>query len=213
MASPTWHSADYKTGLDYLDYNEVDSGSSPVADTGGNVILIVPLGLPVCGARFHGLFMMAPILIFLITVLIFPFLGFSTSWEINLTTLLISLGCLGMAGGLLFALKLLTKNRDLFPRIYFVTLGEKGIAMNFSRRHFPLRDPKAHLAWTEVGAAETTERFFLPALLIGRFKIPAILVHSKDRRTTVEIPFLLPREEITAGKNQIVTLIQEKAQL
>ncbi|MEE9259302.1 MAG: hypothetical protein V3U37_07135, partial [Nitrospinaceae bacterium] len=149
MTQPDWSLQDYASAQTFLAENEEQAASETVLDAGDGLTVILPAGLPAYGMRFAGLFMLAPIILFMVILILFPVLGFVTRWDITPTTLAITAGCAIMFWGFTQVLRLMFANRDLFSRICFVTLGRKGIAMHFSRLHFPFRSPRTSIPWKE----------------------------------------------------------------
>ena len=82
MKSPDWAIKDYQEGLYYTLEHEEEVDTSPLLDTGKGLSVSVPRGLPACNIHFMGWFMLAPIIVFMITVSIFPFL-FNVSWIVT----------------------------------------------------------------------------------------------------------------------------------
>jgi len=121
MKSTDWIKQDYNAAFDFLLDNEADARSRPVLDTGQGVAVVLPTALPGLGVRFPGLFMAAPLIVFLCTLVAFPFvvLGSPLGWTVN--ALFVAALCLVLCLGLLLALKLMLGNRDLFPRASFAT--------------------------------------------------------------------------------------------
>lgn len=188
MNPPDWAATDYAAGWEHILHHEEEIRTSPLLDAGNGLTVVVPRGLPACKVHWTGGFMLAPLVVFMVTVAVFPVLGFSTRWEAGPVPVGITLGCLLLFLGLAGVLQLMVKNRDLFPRYYFVTLGTRGVAMHFSRFHFPWKDPRTALSWRDVVSVERTRLLFPPALLVGRLLLPALRVVGPNRET-VEIPF------------------------
>ncbi len=211
MKSPDWAIKDYQDGLYYTLRHEEEVEKSPLLDAGKGLIVSVPRGLPACRVNFMGWFMLAPIIIFMITVLVFPFLGFSSRWEFEMVPIGITIGCALLFLGLVWALKMMLKNRELFPRHYFVTLGTHGIAMYFSRLHFPWQNPKTALAWNEVKSIERTMIPFTVALVTGKLSIPALRINGANKDPVI-IPFP-PVPGIEKDIEQIENVIREKINL
>ncbi len=208
MKSPDWAIKDYQEGLYYTLEHEEEVDTSPLLDTGKGLSVSVPRGLPACHIHFMGWFMLAPIIVFMITVSIFPFLGFSTRWELELVPVGITFGCVLLFLGLTWAMKMMLKNRELFPRHYFVTLGTQGIAMNFSCLHFPRKNPKSALAWKEVESVERIIIPFIPALLTGKLNVPALRINGANKNSVI-IPFA-PRPDIEKDIEQTEKVIRER---
>lgn len=115
---------------------------------------------------------------------------------------------LALLWGLGRVFQMVTRNRDLFPIKYFSTLGAQGVAMHFSRFHFPLRDPQARLDWDEVASVQKITGIFIPAWFHGRFHIPLLEIRSLKGKTVV-IPIVQLSHQEQDLRN-IEKLIQEK---
>ncbi len=185
MKSTDWIKQDYNAAFDFLLDNEADARSRPVLDTGQGVAVVLPTALPGLGVRFPGLFMAAPLIVFLCTLVAFPFvvLGSPLGWTVN--ALFVAALCLVLCLGLLLALKLMLGNRDLFPRASFATLGEEGIAMHYSRWLRPFAQPAAGIPWNRVVRMETRAAFYLPALFAGVCRATLLEVTARDGETIV----------------------------
>ena len=158
--------------------------------------------------RFHGAFMLAPLPVLALAVLMMFIVIFSRFGLWSGITLGVAAFFLALLWGLARVFHMLTGNRDLFPIKYFSTLGTQGMAMHYSRFHFPLHDPQARLAWEEVATVQRTTGIFLPAWLTGRFHIPLLEVRSTTGKTVV-IPILQPSQQEQDMQN-IEKLIREK---
>ena len=152
--------------------------------------------------------MIAPLPLLMACVIFLPLSGFLGEWEVNGTTLGISLLCLLMLAGLMRVILVMLNNRDMFPCKYFVTLGPKGLAMHFSRIHFPSTNPTTLIEWKDVKSVQRASCFFLPALLLGRPTVPALQVVSGSG-TIVIIPMLLPPSNLAKEFTQTEALIQQ----
>ena len=211
MNNENWVSKNYDLADAYISEHEEETQSHAVIDCGGEIYAALPKGLPALKIRFHGLFMIAPLPLLMACVIFLPLSGFLGEWEINGTTLGISLLCLLMLAGLVRVILVMLNNRDMFPRSYFVTLGPKGLAMHFSRTHFPAINPKTFIIWKDVESFQRTSTFFLPALLLGRPMVPALKVVSRHG-PAVFIPMLLPSTTLEKEFAQVEALIQKYRQ-
>ena len=207
MNNAHWTSKNYDRADAYVAAHEEETKTRAVIDCGDGVYAILPKGLPALKMRFHGLFMIAPLPLLMACVIFLPLSGFLGEWEINTTTLGISLLCLVMLAGLIRVIVVMLNIRDMFPRKYFVTLGPEGLAMHFSRIHFPAGHPKAFIPWNEVASADRTSAFFLPALLLGRLSVPALRVASQ-KGAPVVIPLRSPKPERENDFERIENLIR-----
>ncbi len=207
MTDKPWSLSHFDHADEYVAAHEEETKASAVLDCGDGVYALLPKGLPALKIRFHGLFMIAPLPLLMACVIFLPLSGFLGEWEINATTLGISLLCLIMLAGLIRVIVMMLNIRDMFPRKYFVTLGPEGLAMHFSRFHFPAVHPKAFIPWNEVASAERASAFFLPALLLGRLSVPALRV-ACPKGAPVVIPLNSPKPERENDFERIENLIR-----
>ena len=208
MTDEGWTSKNYDLADAYISEHEEETQARAVIDCGKEVHAILPKGLPALKIRFNGLFMIAPLPILIACVIFLPLSGFLGEWEVNGTTLGISLMCLLMLAGLMRVILVMLNNRDMFPRKYFVTLGPEGLAMHFSRIHFPAANPKAFIAWKDIESVQRAPSFFLPALLLGRPTVPTLQIVSRNG-PVVTIPMLLPPSPLEKEFAQVEALIQQ----
>lgn len=206
-----WIASDYSRADDYVLGHEEEAKTRTVIDCGDGVYALLPKGMPALKIRFHGLFMIAPLPLLSVCVIFLPLSGFLGEWQVNTTTLGISLMCLVMLAGLIRVMVFMLNIRDMFPRKYFVTLGPQGLAMHFTRIHFPAGRPTAFVGWNEVASVERTTCFFLPALLLGRLNVPALQVFSKEGRPVV-IPLNSPLPGRDKDFEHIENLIRQHLQ-
>jgi len=211
MNNENWTSKNYDHADAYIAEHEEEIQTRAVIDCGNGIHAILPKGLPALKVRFHGLFMIAPLPILMACVIFLPLSGFLGEWEVNGTTLGISLLCLLMFAGLIRVILVMLNRRDMFPRAYFVTLGPEGLAMHFSRIHFPAANPKVFIAWKDVESVQRASSFFLPALFLGRPAVPALQVVSRNG-PVVTIPMLLPSSILKEEFTQAEALIQRHMQ-
>jgi len=208
MTNQNWASKNYDLADAYISEHEEDTQARAVIDCGKGVHAILPKGLPALKIRFHGLFMIAPLPILIACVIFLPLSGFLGEWEVNGTTLGISLLCLLMLAGLIRVILVMLNNRDMFPRKYFVTLGPEGMAMHFSRIHFPAANPKASITWNDIESVQRVSSFFLPALLLGRPIVPTLQIISRSGPVAF-IPLLLPSPTLEKEFTLAEALIQQ----
>jgi hypothetical protein len=208
MNNEHWASKNYDHADAYIEKHEEETQSRAVIDCGNGIHALLPKGLPALKIRFHGLFMIAPLPILMACVIFLPLSGFLGEWEVNMTTLGISALCLLMLAGLIRVILVMLNNRDMFPRAYFVTLGPDGLAMHFSRIHFPAAHPKAYIAWKDVESVQRTSCFFLPALLLGRPSVPALQITSRHG-PVITLPMLLSSSTLEEEFTQTEALIQQ----
>ncbi|NIQ00005.1 MAG: hypothetical protein GWM98_06040 [Nitrospinaceae bacterium] len=209
MANTTnWASRDFHRAEHYLRDHEEDIQAGAVVDCGNGVYALIPKGLPALKISFQGLFMIAPLPLLVACVIFLPLSGFSGEWEVNATTLGISALCLLMMLGLIRVILIMLNNRDMFPRKHFVTLGPEGLAMHFSRFHFPALDPRARIPWKAVHSVEKKSCFFFPALLLGRLRVPALQVQSAEG-PAITIPLHSPPPEREPDFERMEALIRQ----
>jgi len=187
MNRSDWSRSDYTIGLDFIKENEEEAKISTFLDAGSGVTVALPTGLPLYGMGLYSAFILAPIPLFMLSVayflVAFLFSGYGTA-----TTLFMVIGgCLFMLWGLGKVLQVLFAVRDLFERKFFTTLGKKGVAMHFSRCHFPLQ-PKTAIAWNDVESMRVTRPLFLPGLLVAIWQITVFEIIAKNGER-VKIPF------------------------
>jgi hypothetical protein len=208
MNDENWTSKYYDLAEPYISEHEEEIQASAVVDCGKGIHAVLPKGLPALKIRFHGLFMIAPLPLLMACVIFLPLSGFLGEWKVNVTTLGISLLCLLMLAGLIRVILVMLKVRDMFPRAYFVTLGAEGLAMHFSRIHFPAINPKAFIAWKDVESVQRASCFFLPALLMGRPTVPALQIASRQG-VIVTLPMLLSPSILEEEFTQVEALVQQ----
>ncbi|MEK9629730.1 MAG: hypothetical protein VW455_12015 [Nitrospinota bacterium] len=208
MNQENWTKNDYQTGLKFLAEHEDEAASDMILPVGNDVIVILPLGLPLYGAGFYGIFMLAPIILFMLIISYFMFIILTTpSMEFQFQ-LLVSVVGLVLLWGLTKALKLLTSSRDLFRRKYFTVLGTKGISGHYSKWHFPGHSNGA-IEWGEISSVRSYSTFFLPGIFAGIFKSTLVEITSQDG-TLLKMPFYVPEEQVPIFSQKILDLIQQK---
>ncbi len=190
MNSPHWSQTDRARAQESLE----DTPLAPWVDCKDGLVAVCPQGWPALGMRFHGAIMLAPLPVLMAAVLMMLVRLLREGGVWSATTLGVTLFLLVLLFGLARAFQMLTRTRELFPIKYFVTLGTQGAAMHFSRFHFPFRDPKTRLEWTEVESAQRTTGFFFPTWLTGRFRIPMLEIRSAAGQSIV-IPILQRRQQ------------------
>lgn len=189
MTVPAWSEEDFAAAQRYLTHHEERARVSAVLQTDSGVTVVLPYGLPGLGVTFHGVFMAAPIVLFLALLGTFLIVGVEEDWGFNAVTLALAALCGLLLWGLGKALKLLLKSRELFPRRHFVTLGSRGIGMHFRRWQLPGGNPRAAIAWEEVAQVRRGgKRFFPPALLCGVIAAETLELESAAGEK-VTIPF------------------------
>ncbi len=210
MIQENWAKNDYQTGLGFVTDHEDEAIANIVLPAEKNTTVIIPMGLPLYGAGFYGIFMLAPIVLFIIIITYFIFFILTTnSFEIQ-TQILFSSGSLALLWGLIKALKLLISSRDLFPRKYFTTLGEKGIATHYSKLHFPFHS-KGAITWNDLDSTGCKSTLFLPGLFAGIIRTTIIEIKSKNGGI-LKIPFHVPPDKNYSVSEEILNLITDKWQ-
>jgi len=206
MNQKDWVKKDYQAGLSFIANHDDEAASNTILATENDVTILTPSGLPLYGAGFYGIFMLAPIVLFMLIISYFIFIIFSTrSLDIQ-TQILISAGGLFLVWALGKALKLLTSSRDLFPRKYFSTLGIHGIAAHYSNLHFPGHSRVA-IEWDQIDSIRTYSSFFLPGLFVGILKTFIVEVTSKNA-TVLKIPFHSTDKQAPIISQKIFELIK-----
>lgn len=206
MNQEHWAKNDYQTGFSFVADHEDEAASNIIMTTDNNVTVILPSGLPLYGAGFYGIFMLAPIILFMLIISYLLVLILTINSLETQRLILFSGGCLFFLWALAKALKLLISTRDLFPRKYFSTLGSQGIASHYSKLHFPFRSAVT-LKWDEIKSARSYSTLFLPGVFAGVFKTRIVEITSKDG-TKLKIPFHSKDEQVISQK--ILDLINKK---
>ncbi len=209
MTENPWTQDDFLTALQYLVDHEEQARETPILDTGAGVTVFLPAGLPGLGVSLPGALMLAPILLFMVVLLAFPFIIFGPDPTVNLSKLGISALALGLFGGLVKVLGLMTRNRDHFPRQYFVTSSRQGLAMHFSPLHLPGTGGRSALPWDEIEDVTRIQTLFLPAILKGILEVPALEVTSRGG-TKILIPVSSRLENPSEILDQIESRIRQK---
>ena len=209
MNTQNWAEQDIERGINYLEDHENEAVDTTIINTGDDHRILLPTGLPAYGTNVVGLFMLAPILLFMV-VLTFFLIQILWSGKILYTVPMILIAlCLGLLWGLAKILQLMLKNRDLFPRCYFVTLGQRGIAMHFTRLHFPFHPSRVSIAWKKIKLVRKLSRAFMPFLFFGVLRVSTVEVISSTGEKII-IPFRLVGEKAIATADQIEKLIYQK---
>lgn len=208
MNSQNWAENDIDQGINYLADHETEATTEMILTTDSKIKILLPSGLPAYGANITGIFMMSPILLFIVILILFP-IQILWSAGLSTTTVFLSLLCIALAWGLKKVLQLMLKNRELFPRCYFVTLGKSGIAMHFSRLHFPFHPPRMAVLWKDIQTVKRIKNLFLPALFVGNPWTTTIEIAASDGKKIL-IPFRLPIEKENTIADKIESLIHQK---
>ncbi len=209
MTSKNWAEQDIEEAIKYISEHEVEAKSATILDTDHGITILLPQGLPAYGAHFIGIFMMAPILLFMAILIFFTIQILWSGAGLSGSSVLLTLLCLLLFWALTKILQLMMKNRDLFPRRYFATLGSTGVTMHFSRFQFPLNPPRMAIRWTDIKLIERSKSFFLPGLFCGNPITTTIAVNASNGEQVL-IPFRLPENQSHVVAEQIETLISSR---
>ena len=211
MNKESWEKIDYQIVLNFIAGHEAITSSDPILVTEKNVTVILPSGLPLYGSGFYGIFMLAPIILFMLIIVYFIFIILDTEALKIQIQLIISGGGLFLLVGLKKALKLLTSSRDLFPQQYFTVLGTEGISAHYATWHFPAH-AKTAIKWNEIKSTRFYSSFFLPGFLAGFLKTSIVEITSKNG-TILKIPFYTKKEQTPNIPQRILDLIHQKMRL
>ena len=206
--SGNWPENDYEIGLNFIRNNEDQANSDTILYTENDVSVILPSGLPIFGAGFHGIFMLAPIVLFMLVIsyLIIIILTANTL-DIQLKLLFSSL-CLFFLWALTKIIKLIILKHELFPRKYFSTLGLRGVAGHYSKLYFPFHSTVT-IRNEEIEFIRSYSTFFLQGVFLGIFKIYIIAIHSKGGKI-LKIPFYASKKEASVITDKIAQLVNSK---
>ena len=209
MNTQNWAEQDIERGISYLADHEHEAVDTTVLTTGDDHLILLPTGLPAYGANVVGIFMMAPLLLFMLVLTVFPIQILWSGKILSTTPIVLILLCLSLLWGLTKVFQLMLKNRELFPRCYFVTLGNRGIAMHFTRLHFPFHRPSMSIKWKDIKLVKKDSHAFMPVLFLGALRVTTVEVVSSTGEKVI-IPFWLAREKALATAEQIEKLIRQK---
>jgi len=209
MNAQNWAEQDIERGISYLADHEQKATDTTILTTGDDTRILLPTGLPAYGANVVGMFMMAPILLFMLVLTLFPIQILWSGKIFSTIPMVLIMLCLALLWGLTKILRLMLKNRDLFPRCYFVTLGNRGIAMHFTRLHFPFYRPRMSIPWKEIQAVKKDSHAFMPVLFLGALRVTTVEVASSTGEKVI-IPFRLDGEKAAATAEQIERLIYQR---
>ncbi len=204
MNQEDWPTKDYQTALSYIAEHEDEATSNIIMSVDNNITAV--LGLPLYGAGFYGIFMLSPIILFMLVTAYFMLVILTADSMEMQTQILFSGGCLFLLWALVKALQLLVSARDLFPRKYFTTLSAKGVSSHYSKLHF---HSKAVLAWSDVEATRVYRSLFLAGLFAGFLKANIVEVTSKSG-DILKIPFHAPSDQAISVADTILDLIKQK---
>jgi hypothetical protein len=209
MNAQNWAEQDIDRGINYLSGNELEATENTILTAGDDLLILLPTGLPAVGANVVGMFMMAPLLLFMLVLTLFPIQILWSANSLSLTPVILVLLCLSLLWGLSKVFQLMLRNRDLFPRCYFVTLGARGIAMHFTRLHFPVQRPCMSIAWKDIQGVKKNTLAFMPFYFFGFLRATTVDVVSSSGDKVI-IPFRLSDEKALATAKRIEELISQK---
>ena len=206
MNQADWPTKDYQTALSHIVEHEDEAASNIILSVDKDITAV--LGLPLYGAGFYGIFMLSPIILFMVVTTYFMIVILTADSMEMQTQILFSGGCLFLLWALGKALQLLISARDLFPRKYFTTLGRKGISSHYSKLHF-LFHSKVTLACGDVESIRVYRSVFLAGLFAGFLKAHIVEITSKSGNI-LKIPIHVPADQATSATYAIVSLIHQK---
>ncbi len=206
MNQEDWPTKDYQTALSYIADHEDEAASNIILPVDKGVTAV--LGLPLYGAGFYGIFMLSPIILFMLVTSYFMLVILTADSMEMQTQILFSGGCFFLLWALGKALQLLIATRELFPRKYFTTLSADGISSNYSKLHLPFHS-KVTLAWNDVEAARLYQSLFPAGLFAGFLKADIVEITSKSG-DFLKIPFHVPSGQATSAADTILGLIHQK---
>lgn len=199
--------------MSFLADHEQEAINATILTAGDDTKILLPTGLPAFGANVVGMFMMAPLILFMLVLTLFPLFSIQNLWNdqalSKIQAIILIVISLALLWGLTKVFGLMLKNRELFPRCYFVTLGVRGVAMHFTRLHFPFHRPRMSIAWKDIQAVKKNTIAFMPVLFFGALRVTTIEVVSSNGEKII-IPFRLPVEKALAMSQQIEQLIGQK---
>lgn len=206
MNQEDWSTNDYQTALNYIVDHEDEAASNVILPVEKDITVV--LGFPLYGAGFYGIFMLSPIILFMLVTAYFMFVILSADSMEMQTQILFSGGCFFLLWALGKALQLLIASRDLFPRKYFTTLSTKGISSHYSKLHFLLHS-KVTLIWSDIETTRVYQSLFPAGLYAGFLKVHIIEITSKNG-DILKIPFHVPSDKATFIADTILGLINQK---
>jgi hypothetical protein len=206
MNQEDWPTKNYETALSYIVEHEDEAASNIILPVDKGITAI--LGLPLYGAGFYGIFMLSPIILFMLVTTYFMIVILTADSMEMQSQILYSGGCFFMLWALGKAMQLLISTRELFPRKYFTTLSVKGISSHYSKLHFPFHS-KVTLAWGDVETTHVYRSLFLAGIFAGFLKAQIVEITSKNG-DILKIPFHAPSDQAISVADTIVDLINQK---
>ena len=206
MNQEDWPKKDYQTALSYIIEHEDEALLNIILPVDQSITAV--LGLPLYGAGFYGIFMLSPIILFMLFTSYFMFLIINADSMEMQTQILFSGGCLFLLWALGKALQLLISTRDLFPRKYFTTLSGKGVSSHYSKLQLPFHS-QVTLDWNDVKSTRAYQSFLLAGLFAGFCKVHIVEITSK-RGDILKIPFHIPSGQAISVADAILDLVNQK---
>ena len=206
MTQEEWATKDYQTALSYIVEHEDEAAFNIILPVDQSIKTV--LGLPLYGAGFYGIFMLSPIILFMLVTSYFMFVILNVdSMEIQ-TQILFSGGCFFLLWALGKALQLLISSRDLFPRKYFTTLSTKGVSSHYSKLHLPFHS-QVTIDWNDVKSTCGYQSFLPAGLFAGFFKVHIVEITSK-RGDILKILFHISSDQAISVSDTILNLVNHK---
>ncbi|MBL4665264.1 MAG: hypothetical protein JKY23_04855 [Nitrospinaceae bacterium] len=206
MNQEDWPTKDYQTALSYIDEHEDEAASNIILPLDKGITAV--LGLPLYGAGFYGIFMLSPIILFMLVTAYFMLVILTADSMEMQSQILFSGGCFFLLWALGKALQFLISTRELFPRKYFTTLSAKGVSSHYSKLHFPFHS-KVILAWSDIETTRVYRSLFLAGLFAGFLKAHIVEITSKSG-DILKIPFHVPSDQAISVADTILDLINQK---
>ena len=206
MNQEDWPTKDYQTALSYIVEHEDEAALNIILPVDQSITAV--LGLPLYGAGFYGIFMLSPIILFMLVTSYFMFVILNLDSMAIQTQMFFFVGYLFLLWALIKALQLLISTRDLFPRKYFTTLSTKGVSSHYSKIHFPFHS-QVTLDWNDVESTRVYQSFLLAGLFAGFLKVYIVEITSK-RGDILKIPFHIPSDQAISVSDAILDVVNQK---
>ncbi len=197
---------DYQTALSYIAEHEDEAASNIILPVDRGITAV--LGLPLYGAGFYGIFMLSPIILFMLVTSYFMLVILTADSMEMQTQILFSGGCFFLLWALGKALQLLVATRELFPRKYFTILSAEGISSHYSKLHLPFHS-KVTMAWNDIEVTRSYQSLFLAGIFAGFPKAHIVEITSKNG-AIMKIPFHVPSGQANSVLDAILGLINQK---
>ena len=167
MNQVNWSNKDYQNGLFFISSYEDKAASKTIIATDKDVTLILPSGLPIYGIGFYGIFMLAPIVLFMITITYFIFIILTANSLEVTTQILLSAGGFFLFWALTKAFKLLISSRELFPMKYFSNFGTAWYSLTLFQFAFSGITPELQLNGIRLIQSVLIPLFFYLGFLLA----------------------------------------------